>query len=109
MKTQQKSTEDRKLLVLVYEKDFKKSRKAATHYASTFYLLESETVTDGLYHIIVADTVSDLVLKVNHMMDSGWIPQGGVYQQAGSDMPLSNHLWYQAMIRPLIQTSALVV
>ena len=66
-------------------------------------------VTDGLYHIVVGDTLSDLVLKVNHMMESGWVPQGGVYKESSSGALLIGIVWYQAMIRPLIQTSALVV
>jgi hypothetical protein len=64
-------------------------------------------LTDSLYHIIVGDTISDLVLKVNHMMESGWVPQGGVYKEDSPGVILKNIAWYQAMIRPLIQVMAL--
>lgn len=66
-------------------------------------------MTDSLYHIVVGNTVSELVLQVNHMMESGWVPQGGVYKEGSSGALLKDIVWYQAMIRPLIQTSALVV
>ena len=66
-------------------------------------------VTDGLYHIVVGDTISDLIIKVNHMMESGWVPQGSVFREPPSSILLKHDVWYQAMIRPLIQTSALVV
>ena len=66
-------------------------------------------MTDGLYHIVVGDTLSDLILKVNHMMESGWVPQGGVYKESPSGALLMDIVWYQAMIRPLIQAVGLVV
>ena len=66
-------------------------------------------LTDGLYHIVIGDTVSDLILKVNHMMESGWVPQGGVYKEQGRHIPLTAIVWYQAKIRPLITNQALVV
>ena len=66
-------------------------------------------VTEGLYHIVVGDTLSDLILKVNHMMESGWVPQGGVYKESSPGTLLKDIVWYQAMIRPLIQAAGLVV
>ena len=57
---------------------------------------------DGMYHIVIGDSMSDLMLKVNHLMEEGWVPQGGLLKESPRD-------YYQAMIRPLIQNSALVV
>lgn len=55
-----------------------------------------------MYHIVIGDSMSDLMLKVNHLMEEGWVPQGGLLKESPRD-------YYQAMIRPLIQNSALVV
>ncbi len=59
-------------------------------------------LVDGLYTIIIGDSIVDLIAKVNHHMEEGWIPQGGLYKEGNRD-------YYQAMIRPLIVNHALVV
>lgn len=55
-----------------------------------------------LYRVVLGDSLRDLTIKVNHLMEEGWQPQGGVYKEGNRD-------YYQAMIRPLIVNTALVV
>ena len=55
-----------------------------------------------LYRVILGDSLRDLTIKVNYLMEEGWQPQGGIYKEGNRD-------YYQAMIRPLIVNTALVV
>lgn len=61
-------------------------------------------VQDKLYHVIMGDSLEDLIYKVNHAMEDGWMPQGSLYKESPRD-------WYQAIIRPPVLNipNALVV
>ncbi len=59
-------------------------------------------LVEGLYTIIIGDSIVDLIAKVNHHIQEGWVPQGSPYKESPRD-------WYQAMTRPLIVNPALVV
>ena len=61
-------------------------------------------VQDKLYHVIMGDSLEDLIYKVNHAMEDGWMPQGSPYKESPRD-------WYQAIIRPPVLNipNALVV
>ena len=59
-------------------------------------------LVDGLYTIVLGDSLPDLISKVNYLMEEGWQPQGGLLKEGNRD-------FYQAMVRPLIVNQALVV
>ena len=59
-------------------------------------------LVDGLYTVVLGDSLPDLISKVNYLMEEGWQPQGGLLKDGNRD-------FYQAMIRPLIVNQALVV
>ena len=59
-------------------------------------------LVDGLYTVVLGDSLPDLIKKVNHLMEEGWQPQGGLLKEGHRD-------YYQAMVRPLIVNQALVV
>ncbi len=61
-----------------------------------------KTLVDGLYTVVLGDSLPDLIRKVNHLMEEGWQPQGGLLKEGNRD-------YYQAMARPLIVNQALVV
>ena len=59
-------------------------------------------LVDGLYTVVLGDSLPDLIKKVNYLMEEGWQPQGGLLKEGNRD-------YYQAMTRPLIVNQALVV
>ena len=59
-------------------------------------------LSDGLYTVVLGDSLPDLIKKVNYLMEEGWQPQGGLLKEGNRD-------YYQAMVRPLIVNQALVV
>ncbi len=59
-------------------------------------------LVDGLYTVVLGDSLPDLISKVNYLMEEGWQPQGGLLKEGNRD-------FYQAMVRPLIVNQALVV
>ena len=59
-------------------------------------------LVDGLYTVVLGDSLPDLIKKVNYLMEEGWRPQGGLIKEGNRD-------YYQAMTRPLIVNQALVV
>ncbi len=59
-------------------------------------------LVEGLYTVVLGDSLVDLVKKVNYLMEEGWQPQGGILKEGNRD-------YYQAMVRPLIVNQALVV
>ena len=61
-----------------------------------------KVLADGLYTVVLGDSLLDLIKKVNYLMEEGWQPQGGLLKEGNRD-------YYQAMIRPLIVNQALVV
>ena len=61
-----------------------------------------KSLVDGLYTVVLGDSLTDLIRKVNHLMEEGWQPQGGLIKESHRD-------YYQAMVRPLIVNQALVV
>lgn len=60
------------------------------------------SLSADLYRVVLGDSLTDLISKVNYLMEEGWQPQGGMYKEGNRD-------YYQAMIRPLIVNQALVV
>ena len=59
-------------------------------------------LVEGLYTVVLGDSLPDLISKVNYLMEEGWQPQGGLLKDGNRD-------FYQAMVRPLIVNQALVV
>lgn len=46
-----------------------------------------------MYEIVVQDTRSNLVKKINEMLENGYIPVGNPFQQGA-------YLWFQAVYKP---------
>lgn len=57
---------------------------------SNFILVQKEIV-DQKYKILISQEIADLENKVNHFLNNGWKPQGGI--------AISNGNYFQAIYR----------